>query len=302
MATWGEIKLAALKKMDPSIQSLAISRTTKDYLNAIVPAANRGLQDLATAGKFMAKSHSIMLPDMENMLDEDHTAKQHINSDMIYGPEKAKSYYFEVSGKAEILIMLGGAVYKAIRNTEEGYHVYKGIVNNPADEEVTIVFTGKYPYLYRNVALFDIEFEEDADVWEWNDKRRFELKKIIPDFYRLISDDVVLESNENAYLKFKGYEWETDDTIIIDGTRQGIYTIHYYAYPQEITDDTSDDMVMSLDPEVAALLPVFIAAELYEDDDSSQAYYFRQQYQESKQTLMQTVTTGKAQFEDIWGW
>ena len=55
MVTWGEIKLNALKKMDPSINSLIASRNTKDYLNAIVPAANRGLQDLSTAGKFIVK-------------------------------------------------------------------------------------------------------------------------------------------------------------------------------------------------------------------------------------------------------
>ena len=48
---WQEIKLAALKKIDPAVTSLTPTRNTRDYLNAIIPAANRGLNDLSSVGR-----------------------------------------------------------------------------------------------------------------------------------------------------------------------------------------------------------------------------------------------------------
>ena len=48
---WGECKLLALQKLDPATRNLSPTRNTKDYINAMVGVANRGLQDLATAGK-----------------------------------------------------------------------------------------------------------------------------------------------------------------------------------------------------------------------------------------------------------
>ena len=91
-------------------------------------------------------------------------------------------------------------------------------------------------------------------------------------------------------------------TLVLDGLKQGNYIVHYYAYPREITIETADDYELGLDPEVAALLPVYIASELYEDDDSNMAYYFREQYMEAKQKLVPTIPRGKASYIDNWGW
>lgn len=301
--TWGQIKLETLKKMDPSITSLVRNRNTKDYLNAIVPVANRGLQDLATAGKFIIKEKTIAIPDLKNLLTDTEDIVQHINEDISYTSDNAKAYYFEISGKGTVEIKVGNVVAKTITSDKsEDFDVYKGKINNPLEENVTITFKGPYPYLFRNVALYNVNFEEDSDVWEYSRNRRFDMREMVDDFFRLFNQDMVLESNNNSYEKYRSYEWEGDSTLILDGTRQGVYTIHYYAYPQTITEDTEDDYILSLDPEVANLLPLYMAAELYEDDDLDQAFYFREQYEEAKQKLLPTVIQGKPQFIDRWGW
>lgn len=303
MVTWYDIKLAALKKVDPAVTNLTPTKNTKDYLNAMVPVANRGLQDLATAGKFIIKDISIMIPDVRSTIDVDYAITQHLNHDIeICGPA-AKSYSFEVSGKAKVDIYVG-EILALTRETgpDAGFQVVKGILDNPEEKPVKIVFSGPCPYLFRNVAMYDVTFEREEDVWEYSEKRRFDLHQMADDFFKLVTYDVVKESNQNLYEKCSDYEWEGDSTLILNGLKQGVYKVHYYAYPQEITDATPDDTVMSLDPEVANILPVYMASELYEDDDTSIAYYFRQQYDEAKRQLIPTMKQGKAEFVDAWGW
>lgn len=298
---WSEIKLAALKKIDPAVASLMPTRNTKDYLNSIIPAANRGLFDLSTAGKFIIKEHCINVPESRNLLAAVKTV-QHINDDIAYTADGAKAFYFEATGPSKVNIYVGEtlALTKEIR-AQSDFEVVKGIIPNEEKKTVKIVFSGSYPYQLRNIALYDITFPDDESVWDFAPVLRIDLKTVTKDFYRLVTTDVVREK-DGSYIKFKEYEWEGDSTLILDGLTEGNYKVHYFAYPKEITAETPDDYELELDPEVAALLPVYIAAELYEDDDSSMAYYFREQYNEAKQRLVPTQTHGKAKFVDRWGW
>lgn len=302
MATWGEIKLAALKKMDPSITNLTVQRSTKDYLNAIIPAANRGLQDLATAGRFIIKEYDIMTSDITNLLGDTHSIYQHLNDDIEFTCETGKAFYFEVSGKASINIYVGEDPAITVETeSKAGFNSFKGKLENSSEKPVKIVFSGLSPYQFRNIAVYNVTFAEDTDVWDYNTRNRYKLKELVPDFLKIVSEDVVLEAGV-SYSKYKDFEWEGDDTLILDATKQGVYKVHYYAYPKEITIETPDDEELALDPDVANLLPVFIAAELYEDDDSSQAYYFRQQYEAAKSALVPSGAKTKTEFEDVWGW
>ena len=161
------------------------------------------------------------------------------------------------------------------------------------------MFSGAFPYQFRNIALYSIEFESDETVWECGKNRRFDLKKLTPDFYKLVSTDVVREEDCE---KFHDYRWEGDSTLVLAAGKPGNYKVHYYAYPREITEATPDDYELELDQEVAAILPIFIAAELLEDDDSSLAYYVREQYEEAKARLQPSMPLGRPSFIDRWGW
>lgn len=303
MVTWYDVKLAALKKIDPAITSLTPTRNTKDYLNAMIPVANRGLQDLATAGKFIIKSMSIMVPDVQSIVEVDTAIRQHLNADIEVEGPTAKAYYCEVSGKAEVKVYVGETLAVTRETTPQtGFQVIKGKLDNEEEKPVRIVFSGEYPYQFRSAALYDVNFETDDDVWEYSEHRRYDLKEMADDFFRLVTYDVVLESNDTLYEKNQDWEWEGDSTLILNGLHPGVYKVHYFAYPQTITEETPDSQELTLDPEVANLLPVYIASELYEDDDTSTAYYFRQQYEEAKQKLVPTMKQGKSTFEDVWGW
>ena len=296
---WGEIKLAALKKIDPAVTSLTPTRNTRDYLNAIIPTANRGLNDLSSAGKFLIKAYNIQIPDFQNAAVQLET-RQHLNADIEFSADAAKAFSFEITGPAVVRIYAGDSL-ALTKEIEEGsdFQTVKGKILNEEEKPVKIVFSGSFPYQIRNVALYDITFANDTDVWECGKNRRFDLKELVGDFYKLVSTDVVLEEE---YEKYRDYRWEGDSVLVLDGTRPGNYKVHYYAYPKEITQETPNDYELELDQEVASILPVYIAAELLEDDDSSMAYYVREQYETAKQRLSPSMPLGKPAFIDKWGW
>ena len=295
---WGEIKLATLKKIDPSYDSLTPNRNTNDYLNAMVEAANRGLQDLVTVGKFIVKSYEIIQNPIENELGDMTDVYQHLNDDVYY-EAVAKAYSFDVDAPSVITIYVDGVLFKTITHTTNVYTNYRGTITNPSDLTVKINFGGSYPYQYTNVALYDVTFASDAAVWQYGSQRKYNLKTLLTDFYKLSSNDVVMD---NPYHKTQDYFWEGDSTLVLDGSESGRWTVHYFAYPEEITSSTATSTELSIAPELAALLPIYMASELYFEESPSKATQFRNQYEAGKSQLRPSEKFGRARFVDKTGW
>ena len=295
---WGEIQLTTLKKIDPSYNSLTPNRNTKDYLNAIVEAGNRGLRDLSTAGKYIVKSYEILQNPIENLLGDKTSIYQHLNDDIEYSAV-AYAYSFDVDNPCEVEIYVDNVLDTIITHSNEAYTNYKGTISNPTDSDVRLVFSGDYPYQYTNVALYGVKFESDSKVWRYSQSRKYNFNELVTDFYKLNHVDIV---HENPYLKIDDYFWEGDSTLVLDGTQSGKWIVHYFAYPQTIAADTPIDTDMGLDPEVEALLPLYMASELYFEESPSKATQFRNQYEAGKEQLVAMETHGKAQFVDDSGW
>lgn len=295
---WGEIKLATLKKIDPSYTSLTSNRNTKDYLNSMVEVGNRGLQDLSTAGKYIIKSFEILQNPIENLLGDMSNIYQHLNDDIEY-TATAYAYSFDVDNPCEVLIYVGDVLFDTITHETSVYTNYKGKITNDDDEDVTIIFSGDYPYQYTNLALYGVKFESDEKVWQYSKSRKYNFKTLVTDFYRLHHTDVV---HENPYLKIDDYFWEGDSVLVLDGTQSGKWIVHYFAYPQTLVSSTPDNTDMALDPEVEALLPIYMASELYFEEAPSKATQFRNQYEAGKEQLRPSDVLGKPQFVDANGW
>lgn len=306
---WGDIKLATLKKIDPSIQDLAPTRNTKDYINAMVETANRGLQDLSTAGKFITKKIIITQNPIKNILPMPLYLQdifQHDARDTSYEANGATSYYFEVDGTATIEIEVDGVVVKTIENTAKGlFTPHKGFIPNPLKKTVKIVFKGSYPYMYSNIALYDVTFESEEEIWPFVSEKRYDMKELTNDFYKLVTTDLVFQSgfSKTRYKKTEDYYWEGDSVLVLNGHERGSWIVHYYSYPKGITKSTPDNDEIGLDPEVASLLPIYMAAELFEDENISTATLWRNQYEEMKSQLSPTQEYGRTSvFVDTQGW
>ena len=78
--------------------------------------------------------------------------------------------------------------------------------------------------------------------------------------------------------------------IIVPDTWCGEYEVWYDAFPQRITSQTPDDTVLSLEDDVAVILPLYMASQLYKDDDNSIATTYRNEFEVARAALQKRET------------
>jgi len=96
------------------------------------------------------------------------------------------------------------------------------------------------------------ELEKTAE----NDK--YDLKELISDYKKFHNI-----SSEYSVM----WKMLTKNIIKIDGWKQGNIDIYYEAYPKKVTGSTSAATKIDLEESFNRLFPLYIAGELYKDDD-----------------------------------
>ena len=312
MTTWRDIKYTTLQKMfsiTGSSTSIPNDSATMEYVNAMPAACNEALQYLATAGKFIIKEFQYINYPFDNLLGKD-TFKTItlVNGTKTYEVEGAKSYYFRIAGvPTSCKLFIGGVESIDFEVNSDGYTSYKGNIPFTGDEEdttVQLVITANSPVNVANVCFYGCNFVSDDKVPQYESYIRLKLTELVPDFYQLSPAELYsLGANGNDYIVADGYFQEADKTLVIPRDKQGTFIIHYRAYPQQITLDTPDDTVLELDPEVAALIPLYMASQLYKDDDNSIATVYRNEFQVAFEALSQgALVPKKEKFIPSSGW
>lgn len=83
---------------------------------------------------------------------------------------------------------------------------------------------------------------------------------------------------------------------------QGTYTIYYDAYAPTITEETADDFEIDLPPEVLVILPLYIASQLYKDDDNAIATTYRNEFEVAFERLKNNSNDTTLRFTSESGW
>ena len=123
------------------------------------------------------------------------------------------------------------------------------------------------------------------------------LKELAENFLSLRENEVFLNGRH------------TDGYTLIGGERMLLYgigkwIIGYNAYPQKITQVTDKDYVLDVPEDAAVLLPLYIAAELYKDEDPQTAAIYRNEFEAGRETLLyrDTAKSGHMCFESVSKW
>lgn len=314
MTTWKDIKLATLQKMFSSNgTTIQVDSSTQEYIYSMPQAANEGLQLLATAGKFIIKPFVVNNYPYENLLGERFANHKYLE-DTEYKSKGGRSYYFEIMGtvtctitidaqdeESEPVVINVTSEEEELINSPDKYSVFKGVFENENNRDVTISFSSDYPFNVRNICIYAENF---IDVPQYREYLKFNLAEVLPDFYQISETDIYLENNEKpTYLAASNYYQEADKTLVIPRKDEGVYTVYYKAYPGEITLSTPDDYDMSLDPEVAAILPLYMASQLYKDDDNAIATVYRNEFEVARESLSQKANVSKREeFISESGW
>ena len=89
------------------------------------------------------------------------------------------------------------------------------------------------------------------------------------------------------YDQAEDWAMEGDTWLVLPGNVTGTYTLWYRAYPPKLTASSTDDTELALPEEAAALVPLYIASELYKEDDLSMATMWRNEYEDGLEKLRQ---------------
>lgn len=128
--------------------------------------------------------------------------------------------------------------------------------------------------------------------------KAYNLKTITGDYYDI--DRIVYENND-SYGEYFNYKLE-NGTLVFRGLPAGSYRVYYKAYPPEITTETQDNYVLPVPMEVAVLIPLYMASQLYKEDDNSIATIYRNEFEIGFERLSKNVTDGSNEFVSESGW
>lgn len=113
---------------------------------------------------------------------------------------------------------------------------------------------------------------------------RIRMRHYLPRF-RCIDRGAVMLDDGVCYDVAEDWSVEGDDVLVLPGSVTGVYTVWYRAYPQTIAADTPDDAVIDMPEDAAVLIPLYIAAELYKEDELAMATVLRNEYEDGLQKV-----------------
>lgn len=295
--TWADIKLATIQKMFSAVGStIPADDSNRDYVAAMPYVANEAILLLSTAGKFLVKSFSIAIQPIKNLLTTRESDEIHslVNGDIEFKAEKCHSIYFEVTGRCFLTITVGEVESDPIEfDSLNAYVPYKQIIENIDDEIVTLLFTSEKPYAIKNIAMYEAKYDEDTEIPDYGERIRYKVTDLVEDFYSINS--IYFEGEEEKYIKTSDVYQEGDKTLVFDREIEGNYVIYYNALPVTITVATEDEYELPLDREVEALVPLYMASELYKEDDIAIATQYRNEFEVAFERLVNSVPSGTAE-------
>ena len=302
--TWKDVKLATLQKMFAAEGStIPTDESTTDYLAGMPYVANEALLRLSTVGKFIVKSFVIAHNPLENLLHTSEDMSIHKLGEKTFASDNVGSYYFEFSGKGTLTIDVGdGSPTVQELESKDTYTEYRGVLTKTGKATLTLSCT--YPSTVKNIALYSERFDNADEVPEYATFVRYYLKKIAKDFYQLGDNSIYYEGPcGKRYIQTSEYYRESDNVLVLRRDAPGSYTVYYRAYPPEITASTEDDYELPLDREVAVLLPLYMASQLYKDDDNGIATSYRNEFEAGLESLIDnSSSSGYEEFTSEGGW
>ena len=305
MSTWYDLKLATLQKMFAADGEIIDDESTRGYIAAMPHCANEGFALLATAGKFITKSVKIAQKEILNLVPESvYDSISQFSDTLSYTVDEGQSYYFECSGLGTCTVYVDDTEMETIEiDNPSSYEVFKGLIDNPEKKSEKLTFTTAYPMAVKNFAVYRESFPSADYVIPFTSKIKYDMKILAPDFYMIDPQGIYYEGAYPQYLQTSDFFQEGTKLLILDRDMIGNFTIYYRAYPVEISQETDDDYVLPIDPEVYALLPLYMASQLYKDDDNGIATAYRNEFEVGFERLVNSANlSAYEQFTSESGW
>lgn len=120
----------------------------------------------------------------------------------------------------------------------------------------------------------------------------YDLSEVLEDFYSLDADGVYFTARNARRYQQGEWSMQGGQVLVLPADMEGTWTLWYNAYPPILTMETEDDYELPLYPEVAALLPLYIASQIYKDDDIGLATQYRNEFEVGREALLSSDIRG----------
>lgn len=292
--TWGEIQLESIKKMFLNndtidlndLRSMRNDNKYKIYLNGMAQAANEGIAECMKRGRPFIKTFTFTQRSIENSLGKRYFTKYYLGEELTYESTEARAYYFEVDNKAIVDVYNldldnNWVLQETITNNSSQPGKFTTYKNFSKTIGIKLVFKGETVYSFRNVALYlhnyNIDNYDTKYIPDYKPYYIYDLKTLVPDFYKI--DKLYFENYSHELINRTDYILEDGYTLVIDDRLEGNFIMKYQCYPDKIDEETDDDDEINLPDEVAVILPLYIASQLYKDDDVALATQYRNEFE-----------------------
>lgn len=142
-----------------------------------------------------------------------------------------------------------------------------------------------------------------------NGWQRYDMQQLIGPSYRKIDENNIWYEDPDTleYSTTRRYRIEAGRYLLLEGSRTGTWRVYALCIPEmiSITEDTPDEYELPLPKECCDILPLYIASQLYKDDDISMATIWRNEFETAKETILamaQGENTSGGSFESATGW
>lgn len=283
--TLGELKKASMALIEEYSDNISSNYSTdEDISRKLNPIIDAVQHELATIKK-IRRSVKInnRLPD--NLIINTKGINIHNDIDLTFTASKGKSYTFYVDDNAKITIKRGGNIIDSISHiaTENGeYERIRGLIDNPNNEKIDIIFSGDNYYTIKDFAIYAANFSTIERIPDYTDYIEYELPNA---FYQL--EAVKLRNGKTIMSLPSELELKDKNTLIIKREATGEYEIKYFAYPEAITDATDNAYELEIDEDAQRLMMYAIAADVLKNDRSVRYEDFERKYRD-KLSLLDT--------------
>lgn len=173
------------------------------------------------------------------------------------------------------------------------YKWYLNAMPQAANEAIyEIIKRGK-----KHTKRYEFAIVEDGTV---NEPLKVDLKTVVPDFYRIAKLYYQKPSGYQELINNTDYQMLNNYELVLNGNKYGNYLLEYQNYPIKITNETLDTEEIELEKETAALIPLYIASQLYKDDDIAIATTYRNEFEAAVENTFKIIDDLK--FVSKTGW
>lgn len=137
---------------------------------------------------------------------------------------------------------------------------------------------------------------------------RYDMEALIGASYRRVDGQNVWYTDEQGnYAATTDYAVEAERWLLLPADKRGDWRVYAICIPEpvQLTATTEDDFTIPLPKECCDILPLYIASQLYKDDDISMSTIWRNEFNVALEAIAAQAAesgSGSGAFESVTGW